>query len=274
MTTFSPSRRNLVVASAAMVATSLAACATPQASASKTFTFVLVHGAWHGGWCYSRVAKQLRQMGHTVYAVTLTGLGERSHLLSPQIRLQTHIDDVVNLIKWEDLDGIVLVGHSYGGIVVTGAAEQLKDRLNAVVFLDAFIPEAGQSLLDLSSPVARSRMNDLAVQSGGLYIKPFPAKLFDVNEADRAWVDSKCTPQPYATFRESLPVCSAIHAVKSRLFVRSAYFNPQFEATANRLQAAPGWRVARLNCGHDMMIDKPDETTRLLIEAARSDAHS
>jgi pimeloyl-ACP methyl ester carboxylesterase len=112
-------------------------------------TFVLVHGGWHGSWCWKRVRKALQARGHDVFTPTLTGVGERSHLLSPDVNLDTHITDVVNLIRWEELSGIVLCGHSYGGCVITGVADRLSDRVAALVYLDAFVPEDGQSLHDI-----------------------------------------------------------------------------------------------------------------------------
>src|SRR4051812_30047626 len=114
----------------------------------KATTFVLVHGAWHGGWCYDEVAKRLRSEGYDVYTPTLTGLGERSHLLSPEINLDTHIQDVLNVIRWQDLETIVLCGHSYGGMVVTGVADVVPDRIASLVYLDAYVPRSGESVWD------------------------------------------------------------------------------------------------------------------------------
>ena len=117
---------------------------------TKRRTFVLVHGAWHGGWCWRRVADRLTAKGHYVVAPTLSGVGERSHLKAEDIDLTTQIEDVVGEIKWKDLDGVVLVGHSYGGMVITGVAEQLGKRISAIVYLDAFLPADGQSLFDIT----------------------------------------------------------------------------------------------------------------------------
>src|SRR5262245_14863398 len=111
-------------------------------------TFVLVHGAWHGGWCWQRVSPLLRARGHEVFAPTLTGLGERSHLLTREIGLETHVADVVNAIRWEDLTDVVLCGHSYGGMVISGAADRMADRVRSLVYLDAFVPADGQSIFD------------------------------------------------------------------------------------------------------------------------------
>ena len=114
---------------------------------SQQKTFVLVHGAWHGGWCWRRVADRLEGKGHKVFVPTMTGLGDRSHLLTKGINLDTHITDIVNVLKWEDLKDIVLVGHSYGGIIVSGVADQMHDKIASIVFLDAFVPEDGDSLV-------------------------------------------------------------------------------------------------------------------------------
>jgi pimeloyl-ACP methyl ester carboxylesterase len=150
-------RRNMVTTAAASVAAMSGAPAVARAqSAAKTF--VLVHGAWHGGWCWRRVADRLEQRGHNVFAPTLTGLGERSHLISSSVNLDTHIADIVNVIKWENLTGICLVAHSYGGWPVSGAIEQVPDRIASVVYLDAVVPGAASAgLTSRPSSVAKGR---------------------------------------------------------------------------------------------------------------------
>jgi pimeloyl-ACP methyl ester carboxylesterase len=117
--------------------------------------FVLVHGAWHGAWCWRRVAKVLTQAGHEVFAPTLTGVGERSHLLKSHVNLDTHILDVVNEMRWQELNNIVLVGHSYAGMVISGVAEKMEKSIASVVMLDAFFPETGEALVDLQPPQVR-----------------------------------------------------------------------------------------------------------------------
>jgi pimeloyl-ACP methyl ester carboxylesterase len=123
--------------------------------------FVLVHGAWHGGWCWNRVAELLRARHHTVFAPTLTGLGERSHLLKPDIDLDTHILDIVNEIKWKDLRDVILVGHSYGGMVVSGAVEKMDKSIAALVMADAFFPADGQSMSDIDPDCVKRTFNDM-----------------------------------------------------------------------------------------------------------------
>src|SRR5882757_4601722 len=124
---------------------------TAQAQTSAK-TFVLVHGAWHGGWCWRRVSDLLEKKGHKVFSPTMTGLGSCSHLLSKDVNLTTHITDIANFIKWENLSDIVLVGHSYAGIIISGVAEQMSDKISSIVFLDAFMPENGDSLAEKAAP--------------------------------------------------------------------------------------------------------------------------
>ena len=154
-----------------------------------------MHGAWHGGWCWRRVADRLDRHGHKVFTPTLTGLGERSHLLSTAINLDTHITDIVNVFKWEDIRDVCLCVHSYGGWPGSGALEQIGDRVSSIVWLDAFKPENGERGLDIASPFPRDGI-EAAVARGEPGRPAPPAQVFGVNEADRAWVDSKLTPQP------------------------------------------------------------------------------
>src|SRR2546421_8767740 len=138
-------------------------------------TFVLVHGAWHGSWCWKRVRKALQAQGHDVFTPTLTGVGERSHLLARNINLDTHIDDVVNLIRWEELTDVVLCGHSYGGAVISGAASRVGDRISALVYLDAFVLEDGESLHDALPPEQRNMQLAVAQTHGdGWKVPPIP----------------------------------------------------------------------------------------------------
>src|ERR1043166_5206938 len=157
----------------------------PSETPTNANTFVLVHGTWHGGWCWIRVARLLRAQGHEVYTPTLTGLGARSHLMRPGIDLATHIADVVNLIKWEGLKDVVLVGHSYGGFVISGVAEQVP--IASIVFLDSFVPENGDRMVDVTSPASRDA---ILASAGDIAVPPRSAALFQVNEKDRAWVDA------------------------------------------------------------------------------------
>ena len=169
------SRRGFVCGGVAAAA-SLASPVAVRAEA-KARTFVLVHGAWHGGWCWRRVAERLTAKGHYVVAPTLSGVGERSHLRAEDIDLTTHVDDVVGEMKWKDLDDVVLVGHSYGGMVITGVAEQMRERIAAIVYLDAFMPGDGQALADFR---ARTSWPEPVTPAP-------PAAYFHVNDKDIAW---------------------------------------------------------------------------------------
>src|SRR5580658_4030096 len=144
-------------------------------------TFLLVHGAWHGAWCWRRVVRLLTQAGHEVFAPTLTGLCERSHLSTPTVDLDTHILDIVNELKWQELKDVVLVGHSYGGMVISGVAEKMEKSIASFVMLDAFMPENGQAVIDMPPPAAREPIL-AAEREGAATLPPRPAELFKVNE--------------------------------------------------------------------------------------------
>jgi pimeloyl-ACP methyl ester carboxylesterase len=222
-------------------------------------SFVLVHGAWHGGWCWRRVADRLTAKGHRVYTPTLTGLADRSHLLSESVNLTTHVTDVVNLIRWEELKDIVLCGHSYGGMVVTGAADKAPERIASLVYLDAFVPESGQSMNDL-------RPRELP---STLTVAPITAETFRVNERDRAWIDRQCTPHPVACITEKLALSGAYRAVQRKVYIRAAnYPSPAFEPIYERVKADPGWTAHQVPCGHDVMVDMPDALAELLEASA------
>jgi pimeloyl-ACP methyl ester carboxylesterase len=177
--------RRAVLASAGAGASAAALGGAPAlAQTGKPKTFVLVHGAWHGGWCWRRVADLLEKQGHKVFTPTLTGVGERSHLMSKDINLDTHITDIVNVFKWEDLKDVCLVVHSYGGYPGSGALEQIGDRVAAIVWLDAFKPENGERLFDVTSEFSRKGL--LAAMEKGEPGRPSPkAEAFAVNEKDR-----------------------------------------------------------------------------------------
>jgi pimeloyl-ACP methyl ester carboxylesterase len=231
--------------------------------------FVLVHGAWHGSWCWARVREALQTAGHSVYTPTLTGLGERAHLLAPEINLSTHIDDVVNLIRWESLHDVVLCGHSYGGAVVTGAADQMAERIRTLVYLDAFVPADGESVHDLLPMEQRDLQVELARQQGeGWKVPPIPAEVFNVNLTDRAWVDRQCTPQPLATFSQKLALTGGLRSIPHIVYIPATDFPATpFGNSLARAQAAR-WTILPVHAGHDVMIDRPAALTTLLQGAA------
>jgi pimeloyl-ACP methyl ester carboxylesterase len=231
-------------------------------------TFVLVHGAWHGGWCWRRVADLLQQGGHTVFTPTLTGLGERSHLLRAGIDVSTHITDVVNVLKWERLTGVVLCGHSYGGLVVSGVAEQMAPAIGSIVFLDAFLPENGDSMAALTSDAVREQLKG-ATERGELGVPARSAAAFLVNEKDQAWVDSLCVPQPIGTMTEKLKLTGARERIGKKTYIRAAaYPNPGFDKAYARVKADRAWRSFEVPGGHDVMVDMPQRLAEILLEVA------
>lgn len=241
----------------AIGAAALATSSIPTSAQIAPRTFVLVHGAWGGGWVWRRVADLLEKAGHKVFAPTLTGLGERSHLLNAQVNLTTHVTDIVSVIKWERLEDIVLVGHSYGGMVITGVAEQAEMAIASIVFLDAFVPENGQALAD----IARGRTNPAGP------VPPLSAEAFRVNEKDRAWVDAMCTPHPSGTFTEKLVVMGARERIAKKSYVRaSGYPSTPLDAAYAKCRAA-GWRTYEMPCGHYVMVDLPEDLAEILLQA-------
>jgi pimeloyl-ACP methyl ester carboxylesterase len=220
-------------------------------------TVVLVHGAWHGGWCWQRVADRLRSDGHTVFTPTLTGLGERSHLLRDGIDLKTHIADIVNVMKWEGLSDVVLCGHSYGGFVISGVAEEMAPAIRSIVFLDAFVPHNGESVLDLTGPAVQEGVRN-ARQRGDIAIPPRAAEAFGVNVADRAWVDRLCVGQPIATFTDKIVLTGGA----------KSYANPGFDRALGEVRSDPSWRSYEVPSGHDVMVDMPERLTEILLEVA------
>lgn len=238
-------------------------------------TYILVHGAWGGSWCWKRVRQALQARGHQVFTPTLTGVGERSHLRSPQVNLDTHIADVVNLIRWEELSHVVLCGHSYGGCVITGVADRVPDRIDALIYLDAFVPENGQSLHDLLPADHREAQVQGAKQVGdGWKVPPITAEAFQVNARDRDWVDRQCTMQPLATFQQPLQLTGGIVGIKNVAFILAdgwspSPFPPFYEKAKGR-----GWKTLTIPCGHDVMLDMPEELTQALLEVSPRSARS
>ncbi len=266
--TTTPSRRTVVGAMAAGTMATLGGpigAAQAQATAK---TFVLVHGGWHGGWCWRRVSDRLEKSGHKVFTPTMTGLGERSHLLDPKINLATHVSDIVNVIKWEGLSDIVLVGHSYGGMIISGVAEQAREAIGSIVFLDAFVPENGDALATGASQPVREAIATL-VQKGETAMKPVPAAVFRVNEKDRAWVDAKCTLHPLATLTDKITLTGARDRVAKKAYIRAkGYPSVPFDGAQAKLAGNSAWRVYELPCGHDAMVDMPDRLSEILLEVA------
>jgi pimeloyl-ACP methyl ester carboxylesterase len=228
--------------------------------------YVLVHGAWHGSWCWKRVRHLLTAKGHQVFTPTLTGLGERVHLLSREVSLDTHIADVVNLLIWEDLWDIVLVGHSYGGTVVRHVADQLPDRVRSLVYLDAFVPEDGKSILEYELDSGKTTRERARTQGDGWKVPPIPASVFGVNATDAAWVDRQCTMHPLSSMEAVAHLSGSCDTVASIGYIlASGWDNRQFLQFYELAGQRQWWRE-ELACGHDVMLDMPDELAALLLQ--------
>jgi len=231
--------------------------------------FVLVHGAWHGSWSWSRVRRRLAAERHRVFTPTLTGLGERSHLLSRDVGLDTHIADVTNLLLWEELRDIVMVGHSYGGFVARHAADQMPDRIRALVYLDAFVPENGKTLCDYIPDGGKGFRELAAAHGDGWKVPPLPASAFAVNPADATWVDRQCTMHPLSTFETPARISGACDEIANIGYIAATGFDGpfgQFYASA----AKRGWWREELPCGHEVVLDMPNELTALLLQRTSS----
>lgn len=233
-------------------------------------TFVLVHGAWHGGWCWRAVADLLEAEGHKVYAPTLTGLADRSHLLAPDISLDTHIHDVANLIAWEELSDVVLCGHSYGGMVVTGAADAVAHKLHALVYLDAFVPKNGESLESYAAPERLAHMHQQAkVHGEGWKVPPMPVSIWLDDPAQQEWVEPKVTPHPLKCMTEPISLTGAHATVANKHYILAAANTPSaFHPFHWELSSEPDWACHAIDGPHDLMISHPEETADLLLTAA------
>ena len=214
------------------------------------------------------MARLLRQTGHEVYTPTLTGLGERAHLMNRTIDLNTHVQDIVGVIRCEELSDVVLCGHSYGGMVISGVAELIGAKIRSLVYLDAFVPENGKCLFDYQAAEVVERMRTDAAQNGeGYKITPIPAARFAVNAEDVAWVDAMCVKQPLATFEQKLSVSG--RPGPKRVYILAAGWGPSvFQQFGERFKDDRAWQFVSIACGHDVMLDRPQELAAALIAAA------
>ena len=235
-------------------------------------TFVLVHGAWQGGWVWRKVAQRLRAGGHLVFTPTLTGLCERAHLASADVDLQTHIQDVVGLIETEDLTDVLLVGHSYAGMVITGVADRVAERLQGLVYLDAFIPESGASMESLAVPGRFEALKQKAVDAGDPNMTPPPeASFWSIKDPeDEAWLDRRTTAHPLGTYTQKLDYTVKLEEVGSLTYVL-AEINAlgQFDKFADYARQNPAWHVETVPCGHEAMVDEPQKLNDILVDAAQ-----
>ena len=233
--------------------------------------YVLVHGGGHGGWCYQPVARLIRAQGHEVYTPTLTGLGEREHLMSPTIDLETHITDVAKVLQFEELTDVILVGHSYGGMVISGVADRVPERIRNLVFLDAAMPQNGQSLVDHAGPfmlAARSRSRVVNGIELVLFPGEDPMSFYGVRDPEQiAWMKPKLTPHPWKCFEQKLVLKNeaAMRKIPQSIIVCSSHMNDQARAALKALSNGRFWEI---DTGHDLMITEPAAVTGMLLQLA------
>ena len=239
--------------------------------------FVLVHGAWHGGWCWRRVAQALQLDHHKVYSVTLTGLGERAHLLSPAINLDTHINDVINLIEMEELHEVTLAVHSYAGMIGTAVADRLGERLKHLVYVDAVVPKPGESWSSTQSSATQQQRMAAAQASPNFSFPPPDPEIFGLIDADHEWVKRRLTPHPGNTYQAPLAFDVQRVAAVPRTFVsctqpglatidpsRLRVTDPKFWDGA----WLPNSKIVEIKTGHDPMISEPHALTQILLDCA------
>jgi pimeloyl-ACP methyl ester carboxylesterase len=256
-------RRTFLTAATAAAAVG---AAPRTASAATAKTYVLVHGAWHGGWCWSKVAAILRGRGHTVVTPTQTGLGERAHLISKSITLDTFVEDIVNVIKYEDLKDIVLVGHSFGGNAISGTADRVPERIKQLVYLDAVMLENGQSVFGaLPKDVVEARTKAAQDSSGGLSIPAPPPTAFGVNDAAQAaWLQPRLTPHPFNTFISPLNLKNKVANGLPAQYIQCT------DPVYGPLQASREWvkkngmKMVEIKAGHDAMVMAADRLSDML----------
>lgn len=262
-------RRELIGAGAA--AGALLASGVARAAAGTPRNYVLVHGTYHGGWCWRYVAERLRAAGHRVFAPTLTGLGERAHLLSPGIGLETHIQDVVGVIEAEELAKVVIVGHSYGGFVITGACDRLRERIEHAVYLDGPAPNDGDRNGGFRSREEIERAMGPLLEGAYLPVRKEMIPLFGIppsDTANTAWLERRLTPHPAQTYLDPIRLKNGGSTGLPRTYVFCNRAGPQsaLRRYAEQRRQDPSFRFRELDCGHDAMVVLPDETAKLLLD--------
>jgi pimeloyl-ACP methyl ester carboxylesterase len=225
-------------------------------------TFLLCHGAWGGGFAWRKMHPLMQAAGHRLLTPSYTGLGERAHLANPSIDLESHIQDILNVIKYEDLRDIVLVGHSYGGMVATGVADRARDRIAQLIYLDAFVPRDGQSLLDLNQP-ARQRMRELATSGDGWRVPPNPTPP-DTPQADLDWLIERRVDMPIKCFEMGIRLEREPAMPRSYIYATRIAPADTFGPFAARAKSEPGWRYHEIDASHSPNVTAPEALMALL----------
>ena len=233
-------------------------------------TVVLAHGAWSAAWAWKKMRPLFRQAGHEFFAPTSTGLGERAHLARPDSDLSTHVQDVLGVIEMENLSGITLLGHSYGGMVATGVADRVPDRIARLVYIDAFAPKDGQSLFDLLGAKGEAAMRAGAAKDGEGWKLPLNPMPPDTSPEDAAWAVPKRRPQPIKTFEEKIKLNSNRFPPRHYIYAKKNGPGDVFRQFAERARSEPGWTCHEIDASHNPHITCPDVLMRLLIQIMAS----
>jgi len=226
-------------------------------------TFLVAHGAWSAGWAWKKMRPLLRERGHELFTPTHTGLGERAHLAAPGIDLETHIADILGVLQFEDLREVILIGHSYGGMVATGVADRARDRIAALVYVDAFAPRDGESIFSLT-PDRRAAALDAARKGGeGWKMPPNPMPP-DTPEADQAWAMPRRVPQPLKTFEQELRLRHGELTVpRHYIYCKRCPPDDRFRQFYDRA-GREGWRHYEIDASHNPHITAPETLATLL----------
>jgi pimeloyl-ACP methyl ester carboxylesterase len=227
-------------------------------------TIVLAHGAWSAAWAWKKMRPLIAGTGHSFFTPTYTGLGERSHLASPAIDLDTHVEDVLGVLQFEDLRDVVLLGHSYGGMVATGVADRAREKISQLIYLDAFVPRDGQSLFDLVAPEARQRMEETARAGDGWRVQPLAIPP-DTSDADAKWLAERRQSQSIRCFNSPLHLTMGeITAPRSYIYCTRVTPADTFGRFAARAKAEPGWRYHEIDASHSPHVTAPEALSTLL----------
>jgi pimeloyl-ACP methyl ester carboxylesterase len=229
-------------------------------------TFLVCHGAWSAGWAWKKMHPLMQAAGHRLVTPTYTGLGERAHLANPSIDLETHIEDMLNVIKYEDLRDIVLIGHSYGGMVATGVADRAREKVKQLIYIDAFVPKDGQSLLDLNE-VARLRVQELAKSGDGYRVPPNPTPP-DTPPADVAWLSERRVHMPIKCFEAKLKLSGPLTLPRSYIYATRITPADTFGPFAKETKSDPAWRYFEIDASHAPNVTAPDALMALLEKIA------
>jgi pimeloyl-ACP methyl ester carboxylesterase len=264
-------------AGAAVAAATISGSSLAPAQGPTQKTYVLVPPAWHGGWCWKKVKPLLQAPGHDVHTPTLTGLGERSHLAHPEIGLETHVQDIVNVLKYEDVSAVVLVGHSSSGVVITGVADRVPELIAHLVYVDAFVPEDGQSMWDIIPADRRPAMEALVKGEGKGWLLPrfapppwekFVPEVWRITDpVDLKWMLARLGPTPFGHFKEPVRRNNLAAERLARTYIRcTLYQHASFDRYAEQARRSAGWRYRELKSYHHPAITNPRELADLLLE--------